>query len=246
MLWYGQAEIARRKGRQNDYQRVRKMNLARKLVGREGKIDAYKQMVLALADKRIPRLNRLLRTAQKRKMGLHAIIDLIKRAANGTYHPKGYDEEDDLQALLMLRLAGARVADIAHRIHGSPAASTIRRRATIPPLIPSPSFPTVAEVGANVQASFEPVEKILARVHAPIHAVLMWDEIATEKRLRWDDRTNKLLGIGRESAARTTLEFNSEHDLDVVFDDLEHGNIRLASEVSPVVPHNRVLNEPHC
>lgn len=145
----GMMEIARRKGRQNDLQRIRKRNLARKLLGREGKIDEYKKMVLALSNKQIPRLNILLRTAHRRKLGLHVIISLIKRAAKGLYHPKDYDEEDDLQALLMLRLAGARVADIAHRIHGSPAASTIRHRTTLPPLIPSPSVPTVAEVEAK-------------------------------------------------------------------------------------------------
>lgn len=50
----GMMEIARRKGRQNDLQRIRKRNLARKLLGREGKIDEYKKMVLALSDKRIP------------------------------------------------------------------------------------------------------------------------------------------------------------------------------------------------
>jgi len=27
------------------------------------------------------------------------MLELIKKAAEGTYHPKGYDEEKDLQAL---------------------------------------------------------------------------------------------------------------------------------------------------
>lgn len=235
----GLIEVARRKGRQNDCLRLKKVNMAKKLAGRTGKIDEFKQMVLALSDKHIPRLNSVLRVARRRKQGIHAIIGLIKRAAKRTYHPKDYQEEDDLQALLMLRLAGSRVADIANRIHGSPAASTIRRRTTVPPLIPSPSTPTVAEVEANVQASFQGIEKILSSMDtkAPIHAVLMWDEIATEKRLRWDDRTNKLLGVGRETASKTTVEFNSEQDLDAVLHDLECGEIRLASEVCSGTRH---------
>lgn len=74
----GMVQVARRKTRQNDYQRVRKLNTAKKLAGKVGKVDEYKKMVLALVEKRIPRLNRLLRAAQRSKMGLHAIIELIK------------------------------------------------------------------------------------------------------------------------------------------------------------------------
>lgn len=229
----GMVTVLRRKGRMNDLQRVRKMNMAKKLRGREGKVDAYKQMALALSDKQIPRLNRLLRTARRRRMGLHAIIALIKRGANKTYHPKDFDEEDDLQALLMIRLAGARVADIAHRIHGSPASSTIRRRTTVPTLIASPATPTKAEITANIEATFDGIEKVLssAAEAAPLHGVLMLDELATAQRLRWDDKTNKFLGIGRETASKTSLEFNDEADLDAIFTDLDRGEIRLASEV---------------
>lgn len=60
----------------------------------------------------------------------------------------------------------------------------------------------------------------------------MFDEVATERRLRYDDRTNKVVGLGRETAAKTTLEFNSEDNLDTLFADLECGDVRLASEVS--------------
>lgn len=237
----GMMKIARRKGRQNESQRIRKLNLAKKLKGRTGKIDEYKEMVLALADKRIPRLNSLLRTARRRKLGIHAIIALIKRAARGVFHPKDYEEEDDLQALLMLRLAGGRVADIAHRIHGSPASSTVRRRTTVPPLIPSASTPTYAEVKANLDASFQGIEKVLsASNEAPVHAVLMFDELASEKRLRIDDRTNMFVGLDRKTAPKTSLLFNDEKDLDTIIADLEGGEVRLASEVSltPLSRHN--------
>jgi len=35
------------------------------------------------------------------------MLELIKKAAEGTYHPKEFDEEEDLQALLFLCLGGA-------------------------------------------------------------------------------------------------------------------------------------------
>jgi len=135
------------------------------------------------------------------------MLEHIKKAAEGTYHPKGFDEEEELQALLFLCLGGARVADIAHRIFGTPAVSTIRRRTIIPQIAASPSFPTSYEIGCNILgASVESMQKML-------HAVIMFDEISVERRPRWDDKTNKVLGVCREHGQDTNLEFNSEDDL---------------------------------
>ena len=53
------------------------------------------------------------------------MLEMLKKAAEGTYHPRGFDEEEDLQALLFLHLGGAQVADVAHRVFGMPAVSTI-------------------------------------------------------------------------------------------------------------------------
>lgn len=61
----GMIEVARRKGRQNDYLRFKKVNMVKKLAGHTGKISEFKQMVLALSDKRITRLNSLLRVARR-------------------------------------------------------------------------------------------------------------------------------------------------------------------------------------
>src|SRR6266576_4377887 len=91
----------------------------------------------------------------KRGASIHVMLETVKRAAAGTYHPKGYDEEDDLQALLFLCLGGARVADIAHHIFGTPSAQTIHTCTTVPYIIPSPSFPTCNEIEHNIVASFE-------------------------------------------------------------------------------------------
>lgn len=233
----GMMTIARRKGRQIDELRLRKLNIVKKLKGKEGALDGHKQMKFALADKNIPRLNSLLRTARRRKLGLFALIGLIKRAAKGVYHPKNYEEEDDLQALLLLRLGGARVTDIAHRIHGSPAASTVRRRTTVPILVPSPSSPKTKEIETNIRACFQSISDVLglASSSAPLHAVLMFDELATERRLRYDDRTNMFVGIGREDASKTMLEFASVEDLDTICEDVERGEVKLASEVRNII-----------
>ena len=71
------------------------------------------------------------------------------------YHPKGYDEKDDLQALLFLHLGGAHIIDITHHIFGTSSAWTIHTHTTVPHIIPSPSFPTSNEIQCNIEASFK-------------------------------------------------------------------------------------------
>ena len=50
-----------------------------------------------------------------------------------------------------------------------------------------------------------------------LHTVLMFDEVATEKRIRWDPTTNFFLGVCRQHAHRTSMEFINEGDLEELF-----------------------------
>ncbi|KAH8991292.1 hypothetical protein EDB92DRAFT_1995091 [Lactarius akahatsu] len=135
------AEIARKKERTIDLFRLRRTNDARKLIGREGAITMHRQVLLAMSSRKIPRLDQCL-----------------NKAGRGIYHPKGFSEEEDLQALLFLRLGGQRVAEIAHRMFGIPTPSTVRRRTMIPPLICSSSYPILRDLESNLKAAFDDAE----------------------------------------------------------------------------------------
>jgi len=215
-----------------DVLRLRRLNDAKKLLGHEGVIDVHNQMLMALSMQRIPRIDRVLHVMFNHGRGIHSTLELIKKAAEGTYHPKGFDEEDDLQALLFLRLGGACVADIAHCIFGTPSVSLICTHTTIPQILPSPAFPTRFEIEQNITACFEGLLDILGTWGQCMHAVLMFDELAVEKRPRWDNKSNKVLGMCCEHGQGTSLEFTSEDDLDVLWDKLKSNKIHLAHEVS--------------
>jgi hypothetical protein len=228
----GLVEVVCRKTSMIKVFRLGCLNNSRKLVGQEGAIDVHKQMLLALSTQHIPRINHVLRTGFKHGVGIHSMLKMIKRAATGTYHPKGYNEEDNLQALLFLHLGGACVADIAHHIFGTPSARTIHTRTTVPQIIPSPSFPSCNEIQHNIIASFKGLlDGISVSGQKMLHAIATFDELAIEKRPRWDDKSNKVLGICREHGRGTSLEFTSEEDLETLWDELDGGKIHLAHEV---------------
>lgn len=228
----GLIETVRRKTKMNNILRLHRLNDLRNLIGKEGTIDIHKQLLLAISSQRIPRVERVLRVAFRHGTGIQSMLQLVKKAAEGTYHPRGFDEVEDLQALLFLRLGGARVADIAHRILGTPAVSTIRRHTIIPQILASPSFPTCDEIKCNIAATFKDIYDVLeTTTQNLLHAVIMFDEISVEKRPRWDDKTNKILGVCREHGQDTSLEFTSEEDLRTLWEEVQSGKIHLAHEV---------------
>ncbi|KAH9013987.1 hypothetical protein EDB85DRAFT_1876665 [Lactarius pseudohatsudake] len=224
-------EIARKKDRIIDLFRLQRTNDAKKLVGREGTISLHRQVLLAMSSGKIPRLDRVLRVASDRHMSVAAILDLVRKAACGLYHPKGFDEKEDLQTLLFLRLGGQRVADIAHRIFGIPAPSTVRRRTMIPPLVCSPSYPRARELEDNLVAALDSLLPTL-EARGKYHVVLMFDEIAQETRPRWCDRTNQILGWCREHTNGRCMDFNSIADAELLFQDMVDGNVHLVHEAT--------------
>ena len=64
-----------------------------------------------------------------------------------------------------------------------------------------------------------------------IHAVLILDEISTEKRICWDPRTNYFLRLCREHAHSTATEFVNERDMEELFQALDDGQVHYAAEV---------------
>ncbi|KAH8995049.1 hypothetical protein EDB86DRAFT_2804872 [Lactarius hatsudake] len=225
------AEIAHKKEHTIEIFRLRRINDTKKLVQREGVISLHHQVLLAMSTEKVPRLDRVLRVASERNMSVAAILELLRKAALGIYRPRNFDEEEDLQMLLFLRLGGQRVAEIAHRIFGLPAPNTVRRRTMIPPLLCSPTYPLEAELVHNLKAVFDSLLPSLAG-HPVVHAVFMVDEIAQEKRPRWCDRTNKILGWCREHTKRRCMDFNSVADAELLFHDMVRGDVHLAHEAT--------------
>ncbi|KAJ7183908.1 hypothetical protein C8R46DRAFT_1309168 [Mycena filopes] len=209
-------ELLRRKDKRIQELRLRGLSLASKTIVQARSLSDYKRLVKAIGSGAVERVDRVVGIALRRKRGVRGILRIYDDAARGVYHPKSYTEEDDMRGLLIWRLAGNRVSDIVHRSLGLPSRSTLRTREMVPELIPSPGKPQVTEVAQNVQACFESITEVIAAKKV-VHQVLMLDELATQKRIRWDHKTNSFLGVCREHAHKISLQFNSEQDLEELF-----------------------------
>ena len=62
--------------------------------------------------------------------------------------------------------------------------------------------------------------------------MVMFDEIATKKRVHWDPKTNYFLGVCRQHAQKTLTEFVNEGDLEELYRNLDDGVVHYVAEVS--------------
>jgi hypothetical protein len=60
----------------------------------------------------------------------------------------------------------------------------------------------------------------------------MLDELKTEERLRHDPDSNKIQGVCCEHGHKTSLEFNSEKEVDLLLEAIDKKDIHLTVKVS--------------
>ena len=226
----GLVKIVRQKTGQVQALRLRKLNDARKLIGKAAALEDHKEWMMAIGSGKVERIDRLVRAGIASKRGVRGMLEMHNRAAQRVYRTQNYTEEDALRGLLFWRLGGARVAEIAHRALSLPSLSTLRRRTIVPPIVASPGQPTRPEIEKNVSACFESIKDVVGGNNV-VHQVLMLDELKVEERPCWDDKTNMILGVCREHGKNASLDFNSKHEAELLIQSIQAGDTHLAVEV---------------
>ena len=226
----GLIEILRKKCALLDGLRFKQLSASRTMATRARTVDRYEQLVMAMGEGKVNRLDALLRAGLNRGLGVRGMMELLDRARKGLYKPKNFTEEEMSRGLLFLRLGGARVASLAHQTLGAPNLSTLRygskARSTVTSLSPSAGFPTKSEIQSNIRAVFKNLQG-----DSGCGYVLMIDEIKVEERMRWDPSTNRILGLCREHTGHVSLEFCSMSDAKALVQSILCGEVHHASEV---------------
>jgi hypothetical protein len=222
----GLHEILQRKNQRIEFYRLRGLNQAKQLLGKAVALSENKRLLMAIASGKTQQVDQVITIGLHQKKGVRGLLASVIAAAHGHYCPKSYTEEEDMNALLIWRLSGNRVAGINQRSNGAPGVTYLRSRSIVPPLIPSHAQPTEEEVQTNVKAT---LQSVMGEIHGLVkgtvlHTVVMFDELATEKRIRWDPKTNFFLGVCRQHAHRTSTEFINEGDLEELFRHLNTGD----------------------
>jgi hypothetical protein len=229
----GLRETIRRKDSQIETLRLGKLTAARALESKARTIDDWKRLYMSLASGKVQNCERLLAVAVNHKRGVKGALKMYVDAALRHYRPRRIDETSALIGIVLWRIGGARVANFAHRALNLPGLSTLRRYSTMQPIIASYRFPRASDIEQNLHAILSSglLDVLKGLPDDCVQLVLMIDEIATEKRLRWDPRTNQILGLCREHGECVSVSFNSVEDVEELMKALEEGRVHYASEV---------------
>jgi hypothetical protein len=142
-----------------------------------------------------------------------------------------YEEQDFQRVFLFHKLGGVAVAELAHRAFGLPSIETTRRHISTEPLVASPKMPTIGEMTHNLHHAFPLLPSSSTSRPRTGGFQLMADEIKLETRMRWDPRTNMILGVCREHGKTYGLEFRSMAQAFALRDGLHDQKVHLAPEV---------------
>lgn len=150
----GMLEIIERKNWQLEALRLNGLNNTRQLTGQADSLSDHNRFLNAIASGEFENVQRLIRVNLKAYRGIKGLVGQYISAGLGKYKPKSYTEEDDMRGLLLWKLGGNRVAEIAHRSLGLPAITTLRNRSIMPLIVPSHAIPKTVEVAKNVRACY--------------------------------------------------------------------------------------------
>ena len=64
-----------------------------------------------------------------------------------------------------------------------------------------------------------------------VHQVVILDELATERWIRWDDSTDKFQESCWEHNHKISLTFSSEKELNLIYNAIQNNEVHLASKV---------------
>ncbi|KAJ7062572.1 hypothetical protein C8F01DRAFT_1281371 [Mycena amicta] len=224
-------ELARRRGEQVRGLKLMKTNDVRRTMRSMNAMDSQNELTMAIASGNVPRVSRVLAAGLRNNAGIHGLLDLCRRATMGKYRPNSDVAEQHFQ-LVMLRLGGARLADIAHRSLGLPSLTTTRRKAVLTKLLPCTGKPTVADIERNIDAYYEayPDESGVSEI---VHQIIGIDELAIQPRARILGLCP--IGVCRQHCNHVPLRLETEADLKVFATSIKEKRGHLASEATVAV-----------
>jgi hypothetical protein len=222
-------KLLHQKNAQINQLKLSALNMARSLLSRASHLDAHKRFLMAIGEGNVKGIHRLVAVSRKAGESIYTILDKCNRAVRDLYHPKSYEERQFQQLFLLHKLGGVAVAEIAHRALGLPSIEATRRRINTQPLVASPKMPTDPEMMQNLEHAF-PHDQAPATRKGGFQ--LMADELKLECRMRWDPRTDNILGVCREHGKRYGLKFRSMAQAIALRDGIQDEDVHLASEVS--------------
>ncbi|KAJ6552345.1 hypothetical protein B0H10DRAFT_1968451 [Mycena sp. CBHHK59/15] len=226
--------LLRKKNSQINSLKLAGLTLSQTLLVRATHLAAHSRLQLAVSRGDVPRIHSSVLNCMKNGDSIFTCIEKVGRAADENFKDRSYTREEHQLLYLLLKLGGHAAADLGHRCLGLPSISATKRHVGSTPLIASPRAPTREEMHRNLDIAFPtPVPPPHDGSIGPGFQIMV-DEIKVEGRMRWDPRSNMILGLCREHSANFELEFLGIEQAEALHAGLANNDIHLASEATVI------------
>ncbi|KAG1777967.1 hypothetical protein EV702DRAFT_947624, partial [Suillus placidus] len=185
---------------------------------------------MALSESDVPRIQHILAVALKRGSSIHQIINTLKDAIAGTYHPRGYSGDDLDIAMLAYRLGGRQLLYAFSRRLGLPSLRTLQTHHTFTSISPTIGSITTEQFDANIKTLILiPSQSTVVprRGHS-----LMMDEIALEERASHHRASNSVIGLCHAHSHLVDPTLHTYDSALHIAEKLTEGLIHLGKEMS--------------
>ncbi|KDN36505.1 hypothetical protein RSAG8_10801, partial [Rhizoctonia solani AG-8 WAC10335] len=200
--------------------------------------------IAAIASKDVPALSRLIRVALKQEVSVTEIVRRIKAAGESLYNVKSFSiREHDIAALASLT-GGPRLVRALNIGMGLPGLSTTHCNMDCPRIRLSIYAPNLLDISNNISSVFRPIHNSntdATSAISPPTRKRLWsiliDEVAIERRPRYDSSSDSIAGICRDHASKFDLNAVSSRGLEgirAIQAALEAGHCHRAKEATVI------------
>ena len=212
------------------------LNVKRNLLRAKSSLAYSQELLELLAENDVPRAKQLLGRCLREGRGLQFIIFQLQQAIDGLYSPRNYEKEDFQIAILVHRLGSRKLLYALAKAKGFCSRSSLYDKY----LVELPRFECCAR-GSDAKACI--LQNLERFVYAqPCEQRCMWlfiiDDVAVDERIRWDQWTNRIVGLCREHSHDVNVTFDSTDVLDRLKYAIDQGKVHYGSEatVGALVP----------
>ena len=209
--------------------RLADFNNKKKLSVLNKKLSMHNRFLLTLTEKDVPRLKQLISVCVRQKQGIAYILQKLQKAIAGMYSPKGYNQDDRDLAAYVLISGGPRLLHVLHQTSGLASLSTAYRDIDNANILKDCNI-TASTTDVNAQIATN-VEKVI-KEHKEAKSAwsLKVDEIAVDKRLRYNSKTNGIVGLCAQHSTKDDVIFANAQQACNLENQLIDGSLHLATE----------------
>lgn len=210
--------------------KLQSLNLKRENLSLRNRNDDLKRLINLIANNELARVNVIIKTCLKQKVGVNGIIERLNDAIARVYSCKSYSEVEFDAGVLVLRIGGPRLIYALNKLGLLPSRSVITNSLRLN--ISSIYFSLNSCVEDIIKHNMELVLSNNDNNEAkPSFYSLKMDEIVIDERVRWNPKNNEIIGTCWQHKNEViSYSFNSWLNLKEIKQALDKGAIHTCKE----------------